>query len=277
VSARGDTWWRVYHVLSRALALANRVPIGQRSVSIGGHKLYADSVDRLLALVSWKLGIGERKERALIERVVQPGMIVVDVGANVGLHTLGLASRVGPEGRVHALEPDPENFELLAKGVKHALFTNVRLHQAAAADKKGTLTLYVSAANRGDHRTVPAAKTRQSFEVSSVALDELLAEEPRVDFVKIDVQGAEVSVLRGLRETIRRSPGIGILCELCPEQLLRAGTSAQELFLYLEEGGLAAHRILATGETEPIAKEAVNEEAERSGYLNIFFTTASGS
>jgi FkbM family methyltransferase len=272
LSQQGENWWRIERALSRVMAVANKVPIGQRSLKIGGHRLYADSVDRLLALMSWKLGILAREERALIERVVRPGMIAVDVGANVGLHTIGLAVRVGPEGRVHAVEPDPANFELLTKAVKHAHFANVRLYRSAASDRAGELTLYLSAANRGDHRTTPA-ETRRSLPVSAVVLDEVLANEPRVDFVKIDVQGAEIAVLRGLRETIRRSPGIGLLCEFCPALMTRAGASAHDLFSSLE--GLVPHRILPTGETTPIAEAAATEAAERSGYMNLYFTAAS--
>jgi FkbM family methyltransferase len=271
LSVRGDSWWRVYGVLSRALAVANRFPVGRRSVRIGPHRLYADSVDRLLALLSWKLGIGEREERALIESVVAPGMVAVDVGANVGLHTLGLADRVGPTGCVHALEPDPRNFALLTQGIAQAGLSNVRLHEVAASDQAGTLTLYVSDANRGDHRTAPAREARRSFSVKAVLLDELLSAEPRIDFMKIDVQGAEVAVFRGFTKTLEKNPGIGVLAELCPELLRRAGTSSGELFSVLRSAGLKPYRILASGDVTPIPENEAILAAERSGYVNLYF------
>src|SRR5581483_7769267 len=95
VSARGERFWRAYALVERALVLLNRVPVGERAVTVGRERLYADSVDRLLALLSWKLGLGESEERALVARVARPGMIAVDVGANVGLHALALARLVG--------------------------------------------------------------------------------------------------------------------------------------------------------------------------------------
>ncbi len=271
MTARGDNWWRAYAVLSKGLAVLNRLPIGERSVKIGPDRLYVHSVDRLLALMSWKWGVGEREERALIERAVLPGMIAVDVGANVGLHTLGLARRVGPEGRVHALEPEPDNFRLLARGVQKAHLKNVRLHQVAASDAPGTLTLYLSDANRGDHRTSPAPEARRSFTVSATPIDLLLAGEPRIDFVKIDVQGGEVVVLRGMKETLRRCEKIGVLCELTPALLGRAGSSGEELVALLREQGLAPHRIRKTGDVAPIDGPEAIREAERSGYVNLFF------
>ncbi|MEZ0230858.1 MAG: FkbM family methyltransferase [Planctomycetota bacterium] len=271
MSARGENWWRAYAVLSKGLAVLNRLPIGERSVKVGPDRLYAHSVDRFLALMSWKWGVGEREERALIERAVQPGMVALDVGANVGLHTLGLARRVGPEGRVHALEPEPDNFALLSRAVQKAHLANVRLHQVAASDAKGTLTLYLSDANRGDHRTSPAPEARRSFTVSATPIDDLLAHEPRIDFVKIDVQGAETIVLRGMKETLRRCERIGVLCELTPELLSRAGSSGEELLALFREPGLAPHRIAKTGDVEPITESAALEEAERSGYVNLYF------
>jgi FkbM family methyltransferase len=277
LSARGDTWWRVHDLLMRTLVVANRIPIGRRSVAIGRHRLYADSVDRLLALMSWKLGIGEREECVLIKRVARPGMVAVDVGANVGLHTLGLAQRIGPTGRVHAIEPDPQNFALLARGVERAHLSNVRLHQVAASDTRGTLTLYISDANRGDHRIAPAAEARRSITVSAVTIDSLLADEPRVDFVKIDVQGAESLAVRGLEETLRRSPAIGVLCEVAPVWLRRGGSSAEELLAIFRGSGLAPHRIQKTGKVTPIEERLAIEEAERSGYVNLYFKRPAGN
>jgi len=270
LSVRGDGWWRAYALLSRGMALANRLPIGERSLRIGRDRLYADSVDRWLAILSWRLGIGESEERALIASAVKPGMVTVDVGANVGLHTLGLARAVGPAGRVHAFEPDPGNRRLLERAVRRAGLANVILHREACSDRAGTLRLYASAANKGDHRTVPAPEARRSFEIPAVALDEALADEPHVDFVKIDVQGAEVPVLRGLARTLERNPAIGILVELTPKLLDFAGTTVEDFFSVPRRAGLVPHRILARGGLAPVSEEAAADEAVRSGYVNLY-------
>src|SRR5206468_941885 len=149
--------------------------------------LRADYAFRAVAL--------EGAERRLIVRAVKPGMVAVDVGANLGVHTLALARAVGPAGRVHALEPDPANFRLLARAVAEAGAAQVTLHRAAAAAQAGEIDLHLSPVNRGDHRLHPEAARRARLRVPVIVLDELLAGEPHVDFVKIDVQGAEVAVL----------------------------------------------------------------------------------
>ena len=187
--------------LERLLAALNRVPIGERAVRVDGERLYAASPDRWLAALAWKTGLLEGAERRMIAREVKPGMVAVDVGANLGVHTLALARAVGPAGRVHALEPDPSNFRLLARAVAEARAAQVTLHRAAAAAQAGEMDLHLSAVNRGDHRLHPEAARRTRLRVPAVVLDDLLAGEPHVDFVKIDVQGAEVAVLRGLERT----------------------------------------------------------------------------
>src|SRR5207244_6919481 len=79
--------------------------------------------------------------------------------------------------------------------------------------------------------------------VPVVVLDELLAGEPHVDFAKIDVQGAEVAVVRGLERTLSRNRAVGVLCELSPELLRQAGTDAEVLFALLRARGLRPHRV----------------------------------
>ncbi len=123
------------NALARLLAALNRLPVGERAVRVDGDRLYAASPDRLLAALAWKTGLRERAERRLIAREVKPGMVAVDVGANLGVHTLALARAVGPAGRVLALEPDPANFRLLARAVTEARVAQVTLHPTSVCSR----------------------------------------------------------------------------------------------------------------------------------------------
>lgn len=257
--------------LARLAGTLNRLPVGERALRVGADRVYVASLDRWLAALGWRLGWLEGAERRLMARIVGSGMVAVDVGANVGVHTLHLARRVGPGGRVHALEPAPENFRLLARAIDEAGLPQVRLHQVAAGERAGQGTLHLSAANRGDHRSHAAADLRAAVAVRVVALDELLADEARVDFVKIDVQGDEVSVLRGLGETLRRSPGVAVLCEVCPLLLRAAGASPEEVFALLGAAGLRPHRLGRDGTPEALEAGAGCAAAEAAGYLNLLF------
>src|SRR5262249_53499009 len=146
--------------LGIGLGALNRLPIGQRSVRIGSDRLFAASLDRYVAALAWKFGWLQRDERELIRHEVRPGMVTVDVGANVGFHTLALARQVGDSGRVYAIEPDPGNFRLLSAAVRRSKLRQVRLCAAAAADRAGSLRLFLSPTNCGDHRVVPSEERR---------------------------------------------------------------------------------------------------------------------
>ncbi len=150
----------------------------------------------------------------------------------------------------------------------------VTLHRAAAAAQAGEMDLHLSAVNRGDHRLHPDAAPRARVRVPVVVLDELLAGEPHVDFVKIDVQGAEVAVVRGLERTLARNRAVGVLCELSPGLLRQAGSDAEVLFALLRARGLRLHRLGRDGTCTPVDDADALGAAEAAGYLNLYFRPA---
>ena len=245
--------------------------IGIRAIALGPDRLFVDTVDRYAAGLAWKLGLRDGAAQRLIAREVGPGMIAVDVGANVGWYTLALARCVGSGGRVYALEPEPRCFELLGRAVGVASPAQVELRQVAAADYSGWTTLYLANVDHGDHRIVPAAAERRMVTVRAVSLDDLLADEPHVDFIKLSVQGAELSALRGLRRTLARHPALGVLCCIVPALLQRAGTGAEPLFDLLRAAGLAPHQLRRDGGAEPIHPRVAWSLARARGRLLLYF------
>ena len=129
---------------------------------------------------------------------VQPGDIVADVGASVGLYTLALAQRVGPGGKVIAFEPDPDSFEGLSRHVAlNELTGNVELCRAIVGREDGVAAF---AAGRGSESRVAAADgaSAERLMVRVVRLDSVLRNS-RLDVLKIDVEGYEELVLQGAR------------------------------------------------------------------------------
>jgi FkbM family methyltransferase len=255
----------------RLLARLNTVPVGERRVRVRGDLLFADSLDRWLAALVWKWGWQQADELRFVQRVVEPGAVAVDVGANIGLFTMALARRVGPEGRVHAVEPEPANARALALAVEAASYRQVRLHRVAAADRAGLMVLHLSGSNRGDHRAVFRDGTRDEIEVSAVRLDDLLADETRVDFIKIDVQGAEVAALHGLERTLRDYPDVRLLCEISPGLLRDADITQERFFEPLRREGLRPHVLGPCGEPERLDEDRAWRWAESKGYANLVF------
>ncbi len=201
-------------------------------------------------------------------------MVAVDVGANIGFHALVMARCVGSAGRVHAVEPEPRNFRLLARAVEEAGYRQVRLHQVAAARAAGRVPLYLAGGNRGDHRLSPAAEPRSHVTVMTVSLDDLLREEARIDLIKIDVQGAEVEVLAGLARILSGSPTPQLLCELTPDLLARVGADGDVFFAPLRRAGLAPHRLERDGTPLPISEGEAWRQAEAAGYATFCFRPA---
>ena len=187
----------------------------------------------------------ERDELRFVRATVRPGMRVVDVGANVGLYTALFASRVGKGGLVIALEPDPVSFDFLTKTVEANAFRNCHLLRAGASNAKGTATLYTSSENRGDNRLYRNATADGSVAVETVALDEVLPTMgiSSIDFLKMDVQGFEGHAAEGLRETLRRSPGLIAMVEFWPDGLSQAGSNPLDLLQLFRGLGFTIYRL----------------------------------
>jgi FkbM family methyltransferase len=245
--------------------------ISIRCVQMGDDRLFADTVDRFAAELAWKHRWRDAAAQRLIAREVRPGMVAVDVGANVGCYTLALARRVGGDGRVYALEPEARCFELLCRATGGGRCVQVDARQVAAGEYSGWATLYLATIDLGDHRVVPAAEERRALTVRAVSLDDLLADTPRVDFIKLAVQGAEVSVLRGARQTLARHAALRILCDVSPPLLERSGVGADAFFEPLTDAGLTPHRLRDDGTIEPVHPEVAWSMARAAGSLHLVF------
>lgn len=164
----------------------------------------------------------EEQTHAFLRSALTPGMHVLDIGANIGYITIIAARAVGPEGTVLALEPAPDNFALLCANLNAAGVTNVLALQMAASDFTGETRLSLSDSNKGDHRTFLAQTWEKSTQVACARVDDLLCTNAPVDFIKLDIQGAEHRAIRGMARTLaRRNPQL--LTEFWPLGIREAG------------------------------------------------------
>jgi FkbM family methyltransferase len=204
---------------------------------------------RVLTPAVRETGVWEPQDGAEIVAALQPGMTVVDVGAHVGYFALLASRAVGPQGRVIALEPSPQNHRLLRANVARSRARrNVRVVNAAAWREDGTLSLRLSPTNTGDNRVYEHDEDGQEVQVTAVALDGLLARERRVDYVILDTQGAERPVLEGMRRTLRRDRP-RIMAEFWPHGIRGMGDDPLDtLRFYREELGYGRIDVLGSGE-----------------------------
>jgi len=227
---------RKYAVVNRVNDWVLRRVKGQTAM-VNGHLMHLDPRDSLDLSLN---GVYEPFETEIVHRLVHEGDIVLDVGANIGYYTLVLARRVGAGGRVFAFEPDPDNFALLTKNVGTNGYRNVVPVNAALSNRSGTLELHLCDDNRGDHRIYASGADRKTIEVSTIAGDDCLGEiSSCVNFIKIDVQGAEGLVLRGLCRTLQRSKGCRVIFEFWPEGMSKAGDNPAEVLDYMSHQGFS--------------------------------------
>lgn len=150
-------------------------------------------------------GTLEPSVQEALRRKVRRGAVVYDVGANLGYVSLLAAVLTGPSGQVHAFEPLPENAEAIRETVAANGLENVVVHEAAVSDTGGHAEFlgvgeasWSHLADRGEH-----SGTRERLRVVTVALDDYPL--PAPDVVKIDVEGSEIAVLRGMRRLLEEA------------------------------------------------------------------------
>lgn len=183
----------------------------------------------------------EPLECAVVARLIKPGMTIVDVGANFGWYTLLAASIVGPSGRVIALEPDPRPRKELARNIQlNPQFHNIEIVPKAASDVSGTVSFAMPKASALSHiRTDDEQSFIAAPNIATVTLTELFRELQlgSVDFIKIDIEGAEPMALRGLAEELasgRSRPSL--LVEVEARWLRRFGFEPSDVTSILGDG-----------------------------------------
>jgi FkbM family methyltransferase len=178
----------------------------------------------------------DRDKIRLISGNVKHGMRVLDIGANIGFYTILLSRFVGKEGIVYAFEPDEDNFNYLKRLTKK--LNNVKLVKAACGEKSGMSYLYKSEKLNIDHHLYENDESREKVEVQMVSVDEYLKNERGgIGFIKIDVQGYDCFVFKGMRDTLARSSSTLIIGELWPYGLMQAGSSTDEYLCEVAHAG----------------------------------------
>jgi FkbM family methyltransferase len=152
------------------LALVNRVPLPFHRMPVTARSPDGGRTDRFIALWFWKYGVFGAAEIGLLGRFCREGMSVLDIGANVGFHTLLFARAVGAGGHVWAFEPDPENFTVLLRNLEMNPYRNVTAVPSAVGAATGKASLYRSPFHC-DHRVYRTKEGQPSVPVDMVSVD----------------------------------------------------------------------------------------------------------
>lgn len=174
-------------------------------------------------------------EIKILEREVKPGMIVLDIGANIGFYAEVLSTFVGKHGKVLCFEPDKKNFKHLESVTKS--LQNVFPYEKAIDSKSGKINIYTSKELNVDHRTYKPEHFDKVTEVDSCSLDDFCNENciPKVDFIKMDIQGYEMEALRGAEKILNNNSNVVILAELWPYGLKSSGSNVFDYIAFLQK------------------------------------------
>lgn len=173
-------------------------------VSLKGFSIYVQEDDTAVGQ-HVKRDAYEPHVTAVFRDRLRPGMHVLDIGANIGYFTMLSASLVGPSGSVTAIEPNRDSARLLEASRRANSFDNVVVLQVAAGRDRGLLVLHGSYGNVMTSAAPEEAKALiNSTTVPSFRVDDLIPRNNKIDFVKIDVEGAEYNALLGASELIKR-------------------------------------------------------------------------
>jgi len=207
--------------LSRSHAiLGTFIPNKYVAYRFAGGRIYLNIKESPMMLAR-ALGLYELRKQKVLSSLLRPGGTFIDVGANKGDFSLLAAKLVGRNGRVLSFEPEPTNCQWIAKSVKLNGYDNITLYELALSDTNGRAQLYLGKKS-GWHTLVKGQPYRSEgvLKVATRTLDRVLGERTgnsRVDMMKIDVEGAELEVLKGACEMLSKNKDIILLIDVHPQ------------------------------------------------------------
>ena len=159
---------------------------------------------------------------------LKPGMVVADVGAHIGYYSLLAAKLVGESGRVHAFEPCKETLSILDANVRRNGFETLVVHPCAVGSQRAIRQFNITGSSDSHgFYAHPLTATMRTVEIQQVSLDEII--KTPLDAVKIDVEGAELEVLDGMRDVLARSPNMLLWVEWFPAGMRNAARDPLDL------------------------------------------------
>jgi FkbM family methyltransferase len=204
-----------------------------------GSRISGNTAD-LIQCYIYYFGVWEPHLTHFISRRLKPADIFVDVGANIGYFTLLGSHLVGEHGKVIAIEASPSIHRMLVENLERNGVRNATVFNVAASDRVGRLKIFLADnGNLGQTTTISAAGFKLEAEISARALSELIAREdwPRLKLIKIDVEGAEWSVISGMRALLEHaSDSLEIVAEITAGLAEAQQTAADIVALFARYG-----------------------------------------
>lgn len=255
----------ISRVFKRLVAAASR----DRQIvrEIAGQKL---AVEPSQSIVELRMAICRAYEPAMtryLSSAIQPGMVVVDIGAHIGFFSLLASDRVGSAGKVIAFEPNARNYGRLLTNIALNGRVNIEARSVALADTAGERAF--TGAEDTAFSSLARSDTTGTTVVPVSTLDRELSaiHGGHCDLVKIDIEGAELLALRGMKQTLSANPHIRLVIEVHPPLISELGGTANELITRLREHGFSLYKLDDHGAVRPFSTSATVMDRDAAGYV----------
>lgn len=202
----------------------------------------------------------------LLQSIMKPGMTFVDVGAHVGYYSLLAARQVGPQGKVYSFEPEPVNYSLLIKNVELNGYSNVSAKSNAVSGSVGSVSLHVSALDSGRNSVYRHGLPEQGIiEVETTTLDAFFEAKswPKIDLIKMDVEGAEQDVLNGMVQLLDKTENLKMIMEFNPALLQSAGVDPLQFLAGPVKSGFKIYAINESSGLVPVEESGIPAMVEK--------------
>ena len=212
---------------------------------------------------------GDSLELQIIRKIIQPGEVCFDVGANIGLYALSMSVAVGGQGRVHAFEPVPNTFRILSENIRTNNVQNVVLRETAVGDKLGKAEFFVTfQSGLAGLGNTCRGTVLEKKEVDITTLDAYVEKNaiPKVALIKIDVEGFEGEVLKGAEKLLGKMQSLVVIAELDKFNYESLNRDRWQIVSWMKERGYGAWSI------DRKSKKIVKiDDQNKEGVVNVLF------
>jgi len=235
--------WRLAHAIADLFA-QDGVPQTECVHLAHGFEMQLDLGDVMQRRMYFAGEYDPRSSR-LFRRLLHPGDTAVDGGANIGYFSLLAARCVGDQGAVHAFEPVQRTFTLFLDNIQRNRVRTIQANCAALCDRSGMLQLQMAAQANSGTATAVLQGSGPSVSAAAVTLDEYSAQHAigAIKLVKLDIEGSELSAIRGMRSLLGERRICYLICEMNPRLLDAQGIPPDALRQEMAAYGYLCYRI----------------------------------
>lgn len=201
------------------------IKINDSKFIIRNYQIYYDLI---------RYGAHEPTSTYIFNKLLKKGMVVLDIGANIGYFTLIASKLVGDKGKIYAFEPAPNNLKYLRKNIQINKVKNVEIVNKCVSNEDKIILLYLNKEDHSSHSIINI-KQQKSIDVSAITLNKMFKKDSFViNFIKMDIEGAEMNALIGMNEIIEKNKVTYILTEVNLRIMKKLGKKIKDFISQLD-------------------------------------------